>query len=106
MTGRGTFLAGLIGFGVSLLALFVSLALPIINGPRTSWREAMVGILPSGFLVIVFLIVMFLGIFLMISNNQRDGRRRRREYDDDDWDEEPPPRRGRPPRYESDQPSR
>jgi hypothetical protein len=106
MSGRGTFLTGLIGFGVSVLTLFVSLALPIINGPRTSWREATIGILPSGLLVIVFLFVMFLGMFLMLSSIQRYGRRRRRAYDDDDWAEEPPPRRSRPPRYESDQPSR
>jgi hypothetical protein len=98
MFGRGAFLAGLIGLGVSLLALFGSAAVPIINGPRTSWREAAIGVLPSAFLVIVFLIVMLLGLFLMLSSRQRRRQRRRRDGPDG-LDERP--RRRPPPDPES-----
>lgn len=32
---------------VSLGVFIVSLLLPIVNGPRTSWEEAMMGIIPG-----------------------------------------------------------
>jgi hypothetical protein len=32
---------------ISLAVLVVSVMLPIVNGPRTSWEEAMWGILPG-----------------------------------------------------------
>jgi len=34
---------GCVLFGLSLLALAICIALPIVNGPRTSWDEAMAG---------------------------------------------------------------
>ena len=38
---------GILGVLLGLLVTGVSVALPIVNGPNTSWDEAMLGIIPG-----------------------------------------------------------
>lgn len=104
---RGLFWTGLIGFIVSLLALIFCLLLPIINGPRTSWGEAMAGIIPAGVLTLVFLVLFIVGLTATVNRPGDDWERSRRsprrhdEYDDyydrgdrryDDYDDDRPRR--------------
>ncbi len=46
-----------IGITISLLALVISLALPIFMGPAISWDEAKIGYIPSGIALLMFLIL-------------------------------------------------
>ncbi len=64
---KATFLTGLIGFIVSLVVLIISVLLPILVGRGVSWREAAVGIVPGAIGSLVFLVVMFIGLFLMLN---------------------------------------
>lgn len=69
---KWVFLGGVIGFILSLGLLGVSLLLPIVNGPRTSWSEAAIGIVPGALCSFIFLVVMLVGLFLWL--NQQDRR--------------------------------
>lgn len=85
MRARGLMWTGLIGFIVGLAALVVCLLLPVLAGPNISWSEAMLGIIPSGALALVFLVLAMIGMALMLNSKQsRPPRRRRREFDEDD----------------------
>lgn len=99
MRGRGLMWTGLIGFVVGLLALVVCLLLPVLAGPNVSWSEAMLGIIPSGVLTLVFLVLTMIGLAMMLNSQQIDSprRHRRRDYDEevDEDDEEDEPRRRR-----------
>jgi len=44
---------GILGLLLGLMVTGISVALPIVNGPRTSWAEAMYGIVPGVFVMIV-----------------------------------------------------
>ena len=89
MRGRGLMWTGLIGFIVGLVALLICLLLPLILGPNVSWGEAMMGIIPSGVLTLVFLVLMLIGMATLVSSRQDEPRRRSRrdEYDDEDDDD-------------------
>lgn len=69
---KWVFLGGVIGFILSLGLLGVSLLLPIVNGPHTSWSEAAIGIVPGALCSFIFLVVMLVGLFLWL--NQQDRR--------------------------------
>ena len=86
MRGRGLMWTGLIGFIVGLIALLICLLLPVVLGPNVSWSEAMMGIIPSGGLTLVFLVLMLIGMATLVSSRQDEPRPRSRrdEYDDDE----------------------
>lgn len=86
------FFIGLAGFVLSLGVFVVSLLLPMINGPRTSWQEAMIGIIPGAFCSLIFFILGVVGLILMLTAQPVVPRRPR----DGDEDEEERPRRRRP----------
>ena len=88
MRGRGLMWTGLIGFIVGLIALLICLLLPVVLGPNVSWGEAMMGIIPTGVLTLVFLVLMLIGMATLMSSRQDEPRRRsRRDECDDDEDE-------------------
>lgn len=59
-------IVGVICFLLSLCVLGVSTSLPIINGPRTSWSEAMAGIIPAGICSVLSLIIAIVGLVLVL----------------------------------------
>ncbi|MCI0684817.1 MAG: hypothetical protein L0Y71_22195 [Gemmataceae bacterium] len=89
MPGKRLMWTGLIGFVVGLIALLICLLLPVVAGPNVSWGEAMLGIIPSGVLTLVFLVLMLIGMATLMSNQQDRPRRRshREEYDDDEYED-------------------
>jgi hypothetical protein len=90
---KATFLVGMIGFILSLMVLGISVLLPIVNGPRTSWREAAWGIIPGAGCSFVFLVVMLIGLFLMLNAAvSKPSEPRRRLEEDDEYPEEEPKR--------------
>ena len=61
---------GILGVLLGLLVTGISVALPIINGPRTSWDEAMFGIVPGAFVLIVSFFIFLIGLIFVIKNRK------------------------------------
>ena len=61
---------GILGVLLGLLVTGVSVALPIINGPRTSWEEAMFGIVPGVLVLLASFFIFLLGLIFVIKNRK------------------------------------
>jgi hypothetical protein len=59
-------IVGVIFLLLSCCGLGVSVSLPIINGPRTSWNEAMAGIIPGAICSVLSLIIVVVGLILVL----------------------------------------
>lgn len=63
----------------------VSASMPIINGPRASWSEAMMGIIPGAVCGVLSLIIAGVGLMLVMtapkSDAEASGRGRDVEVD-------------------------
>ena len=62
---------GILGVLLGFLVTGVSVALPIVNGPHTSWDEAMLGIIPGAFVLVVSFFIFLLGLILVIKNRRK-----------------------------------
>jgi hypothetical protein len=82
--GKILLIVGLIGLVLSGGVFLVSVLLPIINAPRTSWDEAMWGILPGGCCSSIFLVVAVVGLILMLTAKKEEPPRARSRRRDDD----------------------
>jgi hypothetical protein len=56
---------------VSLAALVISVLIPIVNAPRTSWDEAMLGIVPSGGCSCLSLMILLVGVVLLVVSRRK-----------------------------------
>jgi len=57
----------LLGFAVTV----VSIALPIATDGRTSWNEALVGIIPGILILVVAFVLFVLGLIFVIKNRKK-----------------------------------
>jgi hypothetical protein len=62
---------GILGILLGLAVTGISVALPIVNGPRTSWEEAMYGIVPGVFVLIVSFFIFLIGLIFVIKNRKK-----------------------------------
>ncbi len=62
---------GILGVVLGFLVTAVSVALPIVNGPRTSWEEAMFGIIPGAVVLIFSFFVFLIGLIFVIKNRKK-----------------------------------
>lgn len=62
---------GILGVLLGLLVTGVSVALPIVNGPHTSWDEAMLGIIPGVLVLILSFFIFLLGLIFVIKNRKK-----------------------------------
>lgn len=62
---------GILGVLFGLLVTGVSVALPIVNGPNTSWEEAMYGIVPGAFVLVVSFFVFLIGLIFVVKNRKK-----------------------------------
>ena len=62
---------GILGLLLGFLVTAISVALPIVNGPATSWEEALFGIIPGVFVLIVSFFIAVLGLIFVIRNRKR-----------------------------------
>lgn len=62
---------GVLGVLLGLLVTVVSVLLPIVNGPHTSWDEAMLGIIPGVIVLVLSFPIFLLGLILVIKNRKR-----------------------------------
>lgn len=62
---------GILGVLLGVLVTGISVALPIVNGPQTSWDEAMYGIIPGAVVLIVSFFVFLIGLIFVIKNRKK-----------------------------------
>lgn len=62
---------GILGVLLGLLVTAISIALPIVEGPRISWEEAMFGIIPGVIVLIFSFFVFLLGLIFVIKNRKK-----------------------------------
>ncbi len=62
---------GILGVLLGFAVTAISIALPIVNGPRTSWEEAMFGIIPGAIVLIFSFFVFIIGLIFVIKNRKR-----------------------------------
>jgi len=74
MIGKIVLVLGILGILLGVLITGVSALLPIVNEGRTSWEEAMFGIIP-GILILVFsFFIAVIGVIVIIV-----GRKKKKE---------------------------
>ncbi len=57
---------GIVCFVLSSCVVVISASMPIINGPRASWSEAMMGIIPGAVCGVLSLIIAVVGVVLVM----------------------------------------
>ena len=62
---------GILGFLLGLAVTAISVALPILNEGRTSWEEAMFGIIPGVLVLIVSFFILLIGLIFVIRNRKK-----------------------------------
>ncbi len=77
-------IVGIIGVLVSLCVVGVSASMPIINGPRASWDEAMLGIVPGAICCSLSFIIGVVGLVLVLMAPAADASSKKKRRDEDD----------------------
>lgn len=62
---------GSLGVLLGLAVTGISVALPIVNEGRTSWEEAMFGIIPGVLVLMISFFVFLIGLIFVIKNRKR-----------------------------------
>jgi uncharacterized membrane protein YhiD involved in acid resistance len=69
--GLGVLVVGLLGVLLGGGVLLVSLLLPVLTDGRTSWDEAMLGIIPGALLLVLALVVTAAGAVVLIMKRKK-----------------------------------
>lgn len=62
---------GILGVLLGLAVTGVSVALPIATDGRTSWEEALIGIIPGVLVLIVAFLMFVVGLIFVLKNRQK-----------------------------------
>ena len=62
---------GILGVLLGFAVTAISVALPIVNGPHTSWEEAMFGIIPGAIVLVLSFLVFLIGLVFVIINRKK-----------------------------------
>jgi len=62
---------GILGVLLGFAVTGISVALPIVNGPHTSWEEAMYGIIPGSLFLVFSFFVFLIGLIFVIKNRKK-----------------------------------
>ncbi len=62
---------GVLGVLLGLAVTGVSVALPIMTDGRTSWEEAMLGIIPGVLVLIVAFLMFVVGLIFVLKNRKK-----------------------------------
>lgn len=65
---------GILGVLLGLLVTGISTALPLVTDGRTSWDEALFGIIPGVFVLVVSFLVLLIGLIFVIRNVKKKPR--------------------------------
>ena len=72
-------IVGIVCFVLSSCVVVVSASMPIINGPRASWSEAMMGIIPGAVCGVLSLIIAVVGVVLVMMAPKASAKTRAEE---------------------------
>ena len=62
---------GILGVLLGFAVTAISIALPIVNGPHTSWDEAMWGIIPGAIFLVLSFFIFLIGLIFVIKNRKK-----------------------------------
>lgn len=62
---------GILGILLGLAVTGISTALPIMTDGRTSWEEAMIGIIPGILVLIVAFLMFVVGLIFVLKNRKK-----------------------------------
>ncbi len=71
MVGKIVLVVGILGLLLGFAVTGISLALPILTDGRTSWEEAMLGIIPGILVLFVSLIMAIIGLVLVLKGRKQ-----------------------------------
>lgn len=71
MFGKIALVLGILGILLGGLVLIVSLLLPVITDGRTSWEEALLGIIPGAVVLFFSFIIAVVGLILVLKNRKK-----------------------------------
>jgi hypothetical protein len=71
MFGKIALVLGILGILLGGLVLIISLLLPVINEGRTSWEEALFGIIPGAIVLFFSFLIAVVGLILVLKNRKR-----------------------------------
>lgn len=71
MIGKVVLILGIIGVFLGGCIFFISLMLPIVTDGRTSWEEAMFGIVPGALILSLSFIVALIGLVVILVKRKR-----------------------------------
>lgn len=69
--GKAALILGLIGVFFGGCVFFISLMLPILTEGRTSWEEAILGIIPGALILTLSFIVAVVGLIVILMRRKR-----------------------------------
>jgi hypothetical protein len=62
---------GIIGMAIGGFVLLISLLLPVVTDGRTSWEEAMLGIIPGAVFLVLSTVVALIGLILVVMRRKK-----------------------------------
>lgn len=71
MIGKIIMIVGLLGVLLGGAVLLISLLLPILTDGRTSWEEALFGIIPGAFVLAISFIVFVGGLMIVLVKRRK-----------------------------------
>jgi len=71
MAGKIITIVGLLGVLLGGAVLLVSLLLPVLTDDRTSWDEALIGIIPGAFVLAISFIILVGGLIIVLMQRKK-----------------------------------
>jgi hypothetical protein len=71
MIGKIVLIVGLLGVLLGAAVLFISLLLPVVTEGRTSWDEALLGIIPGAFVLTISFIIFVAGLIVVLVQRKK-----------------------------------
>lgn len=71
MIGKIIMIVGILGVLLGAAVLFISLLLPVVTDGRTSWDEALLGIIPGAFVLTISFIIFVAGLIVVLMKRKK-----------------------------------
>lgn len=71
MIGKIVLIVGLLGVLLGAAVLLISLLLPVVTDGRTSWDEALLGIIPGAFVLTISFIIFVAGLIIVLVQRKK-----------------------------------
>ena len=71
MVGKIIMIGGILGVLLGAAVLLISLLLPVVTDGRTSWDEALLGIIPGAFVLAISFIIFAGGLVMVLVQRKK-----------------------------------